>query len=248
MNDRDAMTPEARQVRLPVAWLGWTAALLPVAVVCAVFLVSTAGGRVEGCNPFWDGCTSISRVARQPETIYLFRAIMLPYTALLMLFWVLAGAWCRVLTPLRRRSRLFMVAVGVAGAGFLVVYATYLGESTDLARWMRRYGINGYFALTVLAQMLLASQVLTDPRLPRWLRHTWVGVCGLLLGLGLASLPLQYVVDDRDALLNAVEWQYALLMVVAYPLTAMSWTRTGFDIRVRVNAPGAATGRSRPPP
>jgi hypothetical protein len=248
MTDRPTMTASACQVRLPVAWLGWAVALLPAALVCVVFLVSTTQGRVDPCNPFWDGCTSISRVARQPETIYLFRAVMLPYTALLMLFWVLAAAWCRVLNPQRRRSRVSMLAVGVAGAGFLVVYATYLGESTDLARWMRRYGINGFFALTVLAQMLLASQVLADARLPRWLRNTWLGVCALLLGLGLASLPLQYVVDDRDAMLNAVEWQYALLMIVAYPLTAIAWRRTGFDVGVRINAPGATTGRSRPPP
>lgn len=242
------MTQGALGVPLPVVWLGWSAALLPAAVVCLVFVISTTQGRVEPCNPFWDGCTSISRVARQPETVFLFRAIMLPYTAMLMLFWVLAAAWCRVLNPQRRRSRLAMLAVGVAGAGFLVVYATYLGESTDLARWMRRYGINGYFALTVLGQMLLASQVLMDSRLPRWLRHTWVGVCALLLGLGLASLPLQYVVDDRDAMLNAVEWQYALLMIVAYPLTAISWRRTGFDVRVRVNALDATAGQSQPPP
>jgi len=232
---------------LPVVWLGWAVAALPAGVVCTVFLVAVTQAGLDSCNPFWDGCTSISRVARQPETIFVFRATMLPYAALLMTFWVLAAAWCRVLNPPRRRSRCWMLGTGVAGAGFLILYVTHLGEGTELAGWMRRYGINGFFGLTVVAQMLLASQVLRDPRLPRWLRRTWVGVCVLLLGLGLASLPLQYVVDDRDALLNAVEWQYALLMIVAYPLTALCWRRTGFRLGAAVDPVSAADGRSPPP-
>lgn len=228
---------------LPITWVGWSAALLPLIVVHAVFLISVGNGHLGACNPYWDGCTSISRVARQPETVYLFRATMLPYAALLMLFWGLSYGWCRAIVPALVRRRNAMLGFGLVGAAFLVLYVTFLGESGEMARWMRRYGINVFFAFTVLAQMLLASQVFRHPHLPRALWHAWWIVCALLIGVGVASLPLQYLVEDRSALLNALEWQYALLMILAYPLTAWCWRRTGYTVSVSATPMTGDPGR-----
>ena len=69
--------------------------------------------------------------------------------------------------------------------------------------------------------------------LPSWLRRAFLALSSALLGLGLCSLPLQFLFEDArlDAALNALEWSYALLMVAAYPLTAIAWRRTGFRLR-----------------
>lgn len=60
-----------------------------------------------------------------------------------------------------------------------------------------------------------------------------MSVFAALILLGLASLPLQFIVDDRRALLNAIEWWYALLMVVTYALMGWVWWRENwrFDLR-----------------
>ena len=56
----------------------------------------------------------------------------------------------------------------------------------------------------------------------------------LLLVIGLA-VSLFGFVEDASAMLNALEWCYALLMVAAYPLTAMPWRHTGFRSKLAVN-------------
>ncbi|MDP1541629.1 MAG: hypothetical protein Q8L99_00575 [Polycyclovorans sp.] len=50
--------------------------------------------------------------------------------------------------------------------------------------------------------------------------------------LGLASLPLQFIVEDRRAVLNALEWWYALLMVGTYALMGRVWQRQGWRLQL----------------
>ena len=80
--------------------------------------------------------------------------------------------------------------------------------------WMRRTGINLFFGFTVLAQMLMAALLPAEHIVGIYKRRLQL-LCGLMLVLGLASLPLQHFVDDRPALLNALEWQVSLLLIIA---------------------------------
>jgi hypothetical protein len=216
---------DARQ--LP-AIIAWAACLLPLVSLHIAWLASTWLGLIEACIPYWEGCTSISRAARQEPVIYWFRFTMQPYGWLLAAFWGCCFVWAGRIHEAARIRRWALLGCGLVGALFYTLYATYLGEDGDLPRLLRRYGINLYFSMTVLAQMLLISIATSAGVLTPWLRRAFVIVLALLLGLGLASLPLQFLVDNRDAWLNALEWVYALLMVACYPLTAMAFAHTGF--------------------
>lgn len=211
----------------------WATGLWPLLAVHGAYALSLHAGLVPACVPYVEGCTSISRAARQGEAILLFRAMMLPYVALLALFWLLNARWCALLAPARVKARRAMLACGLVGAVFLALYATTLGVDGDFYRWLRRYGINLYFSLTVLAQMFLIAIAGRAEALGPRLRRGFLVLLALLLGLGLASLPLQFLFDGpaRDARMNALEWQYALLMVVAYPLTGLAWRRSGFGLQ-----------------
>lgn len=206
-------------------------ALIPLISVHLVYAVSIAQGTAPACVPYWQGCTSISAAARHGWANHLFKLSMLPYTSLLFGYWWLCGVWSRLLVPARRWRRYAMLACGTVAAVFLGLYIVFLGVEGDTYRWLRRYGINLYFSGTVLAQMLLASLLVGEPRVSNRIQRGWLILCGLLLGLGLASLPLQFVVDDRRRLLNAIEWLYALLMMAAYPLTGYAWRASGFNLR-----------------
>ena len=211
----------------------WATGLWPLLAVHGAYALSLHAGLVPACVPYVEGRTSISRAARQGEAILLFRAMMLPYVALLALFWLLNARWCALLAPARVKARRAMLACGLVGAVFLALYATTLGVDGDFYRWLRRYGINLYFSLTVLAQMFLIAIAGRAEALGPRLRRGFLVLLALLLGLGLASLPLQFLFDGpaRDARMNALEWQYALLMVVAYPLTGLAWRRSGFGLQ-----------------
>ena len=221
---------DARQ--LP-AIIAWAACLLPLVSLHIAWLASTWLGLIEACIPYWEGCTSISRAARQDPVIYWFRFTMQPYGWLLAAFWGCCFVWAGRIHEAARIRRWALLGCGLVGALFYTLYATYLGEDGDLPRLLRRYGINLYFSMTVLAQMLLISIATSAGVLAPWLKRAFVTVLALLLGLGLASLPLQFVVDDRDAWLNALEWVYALLMAACYPLVAIAFSRTGFGLEGR---------------
>ena len=216
----------------------WATALWPLLAVHGAYAISLDAGLVPACIPYIEGCTSISRAARQGDAILLFRAMMLPYVGLLALFWLLNARWCALLAPERVGVRRAMLACGLVGSVFLALYATTLGVDGDFYRWLRRYGINLYFSLTVLAQMFLISIASRAEALGPGLRRAFLWLLALLLGLGLASLPLQFLLDGpaQDARMNALEWQYAFLMVAAYPLTGLAWRRSGFRLQFALKA------------
>ncbi len=218
--------------------LAWLTGLWPLLAVHGAYAISLHAGLVPACIPYVEGCTSISRAARQGDAVLLFRAMMLPYVGLLALFWLLNARWCALLAPGRVKARRAMFGCGLVGALFLALYATTLGVDGEFYRWLRRYGINLYFSLTVLAQMFLIAIASRAAALDACLRRAFLLLLALLLGLGLASLPLQFLLQGpaRDARMNALEWQYALLMVLAYPLTGLAWRRSGFRLGFRLEA------------
>lgn len=226
---------------IPAQRIAWAAFLLPFCAVHACFLIAVAQGHIPLCNPYWDGCTSISRAGRSGDAIYLFRGLMLPFAALLLTYWWLAAGWLRS----RRADTTGRIAVlqglGSVGAGFLALYVSTLGEAGELANWMRRTGINLFFGLTVLALMLMTSLLQAPCRASvRACRSRLRALCGGMLLLGLASLPLQHFVDDRPALLNALEWQISLLLILALLCVAPAWRQDNLRLQIRAE-PGAGS-------
>lgn len=214
----------------PVESVAWLAALVPLGATHACYLLAASLEIVPWCIPYWDGCTSISRAARHESVNFIFDAVMLPWSALLMLYWWLAAKWLKLWVPTSFRRRHAILGLGVIGALFHILYATFLGADGEFYQWLRRYGINVFFSFTVLAQILTMSLTVRDTRLPGGIRHAQLGLCLLMLVLGLASLPLQFIVADRDAALNALEWTYSLLMVSFFPLIGLAWRASGFRL------------------
>ncbi|MCI0749790.1 MAG: hypothetical protein L0Y32_04505 [Nevskiales bacterium] len=235
--------PSERRVRVePVAWL---TGLIPLVTVNLCYLITAAQTQVPWCFPYGEGCTSISAAARHEPAGHLFKAVLLPYSGLLMFHWWLTAEWLRGFAPAQPRRRRAMVGLAVTGALFLILYATFLGVDGPTYQWLRRYGVSVYFSFTVLAQILLTSFLVKDPRLPARLRYGKLSVCAALLLLGLLSVPLQHFVADRDAALNAVEWSYALLMVSFFPLTGWAWRHTGFHLGIHVAIPSRTDRKTR---
>lgn len=219
-------------VRLNPLWIALAAGLLPLLSVQVAYLLSMAEGHVPFCVPFVEGCTSISRAARHGWANHWFRATMLPASSAIVAFWFLASAWLQDLGLDRGWRRPAMLWLGVIAALFLVLYATFLGVEGKAYQWLRRYGVTVYFSFTVLAQMLLASLLLQRPAIARWLRPALLGQCGALLLLGIATIPLQLLVAEHDAAMNAIEWCYALLMTLGFPLIGAAWARSGYALRI----------------
>ena len=226
------MIPE-RHVRVEA--IAWLAAIVPFVAANAAYLISAVNDAVPWCFPYLEGCTSVSRAARGGIANPIFRALMLPQAVILVLYWWLCAEWLRGLAPQRVVTRRAILVLGVVAALFLVLYATYLGVQGDVYQWMRRYGITVHFGCTAIAQFLLTWVVARDPRLPQWIRHGKLGLCGAMLVLGLSSIPLQHLLPNKDAAVNALEWSYSILMLAFFPLTGEAWRLSKFRLRLQLD-------------
>lgn len=232
------------------AHAGLLLAVWPVLVVHACFLVSVVEGHASLCNPYWDGCASISRAGRHGWAFFLFKAGMLPYAAALASYWWLNHLWLRALGARAARG---MLLAGWTGALFLVLYATFLGSDGEVYQWLRRTGIHVYFSMTFVAQALLiaalrrhgralaavdAPSAAQRPAWPARLVTTMLVLAWLIAGLGLAFAGVARWLDiERDRLENAIEWQAALLMQVNVLLTVLAWRATAFRLTAGTGRP-----------
>lgn len=225
--------------------------LVPIIAILASFFIAVDAGRVPACNPFVDGCTSISATGRYPPASYLFRAAMLPQSVLLAIFWLFSAAWLRSLAEAAgrtdRHAGRTIGALGVGGALCLILYVTFLGTTEPFYEFMRRFGVYLYFLLTVLAQLGLALRVrplavtLANERL-RLLANCQLGLAIVPFLMGILNLVLKSVLADPDPAENVIEWFFALLMQAWFVLAWMTWHATGFNARFAIRDP---SGRGR---
>ncbi|HZF79818.1 MAG TPA: hypothetical protein VEZ89_08505, partial [Rubrivivax sp.] len=120
------------------------AGLLPMVATLLALVLSMRLELVPACNPFVEGCVSISRAARYGMANHLFRALVLPAAALQALTWILVASWLRGLGENGRGSRTLLPLGLLAGAA-LVLYGAFLGTDGTVYRLLRQYGKVVYF-------------------------------------------------------------------------------------------------------
>src|SRR3546814_3592088 len=93
---------------------------------------------IPACNPYWDGCVSISRAARHGLGNHLFRLAMLPCAAVQVLCWLAAAHWLRRDTgnPVR-----WLPWLGLVAGAFLGLYVAFLGTGGGIYGVLRAYGV-----------------------------------------------------------------------------------------------------------
>jgi hypothetical protein len=191
------------------AGLAFAAGLVPILSVHAAYAINVAAETVQACNPYWDGCLSVSRAVRSGPGLWLFKAVAVPIALLMVL------TWRRLGPPVGTQAVRWL---GTLGAAFFVVYALALGTEGDLYRWMRRYGVVFYFGMTGLSQLLVGAALRRHqaPRAPAAAgvaRSTYFAVLFLTWGVGIASAFKRRLIDDPtmvDRVQSALEWWFAL--------------------------------------
>ena len=214
------------------------AGLLPAVAAVLAFALSVQMQLVPSCNPFVDGCTSISRAARHELPNHLFRALMLPAATLQGLVWLLAAHWLRgALGP--RRGLQALAALGLAAAVALVLYASFLGTEGAVYRLLRQYGTVVYFGFTCLCMLLLGQAVQALARrggsgLPAWLVRSHLVLACTLVALGLVNAIVAALLSPaiKARTENITEWWGALIFVLCFCALAAMWARCGLRLRL----------------
>jgi hypothetical protein len=222
----------------PVALL---AGLLPLVATVLAASLSMQQGLVPACNPFWDGCTSISRAARYELPNILFRALMLPAATLQALVWVAVARWL-IQCGAAGRGVAWIAPLGVVAGIALVVYGSFLGTEGPVYRWLRQYGTVVYFGFTCLNLLLTgnAVQALVRVRrlfMPRWLERAMVALAStlVLLGVGNAIVAAAFGEPLKGRVENVTEWWGALIFVLGFCAIAAMWWRECVVLRLGVS-------------
>jgi hypothetical protein len=217
------------------------AGLLPLVATLLAWRLSIAHGIVPDCNPFLDGCTSISRSARHGLANILFRALLLPAAVLQALVWLLCPAWLRSLADGPERALRWLPALGALAGVFLVLYGSFLGTEGEAYRWMRRYGIVLYFGFTCIGMLVVADQMhrrLHGEVFNRRISRALLALCAALPLLGLVHvlLPLAWGRGEaaKDAIENITEWWGGAIFTAFFLVLAWAWRGTAFGMRLRL--------------
>jgi hypothetical protein len=229
--------PAIKSDSFSLSWLALVTGLAPLLVVHIAFFGSVLGEYVPLCNPYLDGCASISASGRHGFSYVFFKVGMIPAAFLLAAFWLVCWRWLLQLGEDSSAMLCVMIFSGVISAVFLILYTIYLGSRGEFYQFMRRTGVVVYFSFSYLAQLVLLArlQKLQQRRLvllpPYILQGKLIIVSGLMV-FGLASIPVGNFIADKDRLENIVEWWFALTMVSYYFFTWQAWRHTGVALRV----------------
>jgi hypothetical protein len=201
-------------------------ALLMLVAGHLAWWLSVQAGHIPACNPYWDGCTSISRAARHGLGNHVFRLLMLPCALLLAIHWWLARQWLRRPGPARDVAGGWLLGFGLVAAHALAIYVAFLGTEGRAYEFMRRYGITLYFGCGSLALSWFVRLAQRRGRLPPSLRAVMTALCVAMLVLGVAKLAADALVSDPptlDRIADALEWHLALLLAGGYLSQAWLW-------------------------
>jgi hypothetical protein len=213
--------------------------LLPIVAIHLSLLIAIEAGVIPACNPYFEGCTSISAIGRYVPASYLFKPAMMAEAVVMVIYWLFSISWLRSLyAQAQMRAGIGTVAgvLGIVGSLFLMVYITLLGSQEPFYEFMRRFGIYVYFAGSILAQLILAIRLQT---VSQALGLTYLnGIARLQIGialvpfvLGILNLLLKALLADSDPAENMIEWIFALLMQCYFVLTFFAWRDTEFHTR-----------------
>lgn len=217
------------------------AGIAPIIGVSVAYGLGADSGALPSCMPLLDGCTSISSTGRYLPGSLVFRAVLLPQAAVLVMLWWLSVKWLQQVTP-QPRGGVFILICGVVGAVALVLYVTFLGTKEPFYEFMRHFGIYFYFLGTALSQFLLTTAM---PRSS--LRNAMLGFVGTPIALGLANLAQKAVLAQPNNIENRIEWISALLMQVWFVLLYVAWRKSGLIVSVRTDLTSVhSTTRTRP--
>ncbi|HKJ16597.1 MAG TPA: hypothetical protein VJ984_04545 [Xanthomonadales bacterium] len=180
---------------------------------------------VYQCNPYFEGCVSVSRAARSGPGLLWFKLVMLPCALMIAVSWRNVGAWMAGIMPGWEKSRLWTVRLGMVGAVALVFYVIFLGTEGEVYSWLRRYGVVFFFGMTALAQLLVARLVWAAfGVLKGWLASLFVVLVSLQWVTGVFSVLKRLIFDNPDLidrLENMAEWLMILLMSLGFILMGL---------------------------
>ena len=179
--------------------------IIPFISIHLSFILSVQNEYLALCNPYIDGCYSISRVARQPSSIIIFKILML--VSALFLFFL----WPRLFKPNYNKM---LILIGRVGSLFLIAYIVALGEDGFLYELMRRFGVFIFYIFTLISQWVFTLNTQLIER-KFFLKNFLINIIVFLQFLAfLFAIPFFLFAKNYGYIENIIEWWITLLITL----------------------------------
>ena len=178
-------------------------------------IISISNEFLEACNPYLDGCFSISRSSRQPISIYVFKPLMILSAATLYFLWP---------RLFKKNYKRFFISLGQIGSIFLVIYTIALGYNGDFYELMRRYGIFIFYIFTLFSQWGYCFSIDTIDKNFFSNKGRLLFLCYFQILLFTCSVPFYIFLKNDGYIENIFEWWITLSIIIWFFLNFLYYS------------------------
>ena len=178
---------------------------LPFVAIHLSLYLSFQDGLLISCNPYVEGCYSISKVARQPSSIIFFK-VTLSISALLLFF-----IWEKIFKSDLYKTHIFY---GKLGSISLIIYILALGNDGLLYEFMRRFGVFIFYMITLYLQWIYTFAQ-TKLIVVSTHRVIFLKILAYLqIMIFIFSLPFFLIIKNDGYIENIIEWWISLTITI----------------------------------
>ena len=186
----------------------------------------------EPCNPFINGCYTISRIGRSHPSVFIFKPMML-ITAILIIIYCFEHIRIFKKFLISKIYLNLILLFGLVSATCLLIYILFLGvEGSEIWKFMRRGGIFIYIINLVFAQFLIALSykklkddyqvIVSSKAIKITFYHSFMVV---ILGFVLFLFTNRYLQLTTWNTRIIIEWNYFLFMSLFFLNTYFVWKK-----------------------
>ena len=179
--------------------------LLPFLAIHLSLILSIQNDYLAPCYPYIDGCYSISRAARQPYSIIIFKFLMITSAGLLFFLWQ------RIFDKEKNKSP---ILIGQIGSLFLAIYVIALGNDGFIYEFMRRIGVFIFYIFTLISQWIFSfSQTIKRIKLSNNINLLKFTSLSQIL-LFILAIPFFLIIENDGFIENIFEWWITLFITI----------------------------------
>jgi hypothetical protein len=206
--------------------------IIPSVTIILCLITTIYLNILDFCNPFINGCYSISRVGRSYPAVLLFKPMMI-ITIILMIAYFFEHYRIFKKFLLNKIFLNLILLSGLVSSFSLLVYIIFLGvEGSEIWRFMRRGGIFIYIISLIISQFLIALTYLkikNDYQVIISSKIIDINFCYnvLLIISGIIIILITDIFNLTTSwyVKNIIQWNYFLLMNLFFLNTYFIWKK-----------------------
>ena len=206
--------------------------IIPSVTIILCLITTIYLNILDFCNPFINGCYSISRVGRSYPAVLLFKPMMI-ITIILMIAYFFEHYRIFKKFLLNKIFLNLILLSGLVSSFSLLVYMIFLGvEGSEIWRFMRRGGIFIYIISLIISQFLIALtylEIKNDYQVIISSKIIDINFCYnvLLIISGIIIILITDIFNLTTSwyVKNIIQWNYFLLMNLFFLNTYFIWKK-----------------------